>query len=176
MPSRREENPALARRAFASIVDQLAELQPMNVASLQRRYEELFGEPSRSRNKDYLRKKIAYRIQEIAEGGLSQRALARVVELAADAPLRWRARSKRDVGGDETTVERDPRLPEPGTVITREHGGVEHRVTVLEDGFEYRGERFPSLSKVARAITGTNWNGYLFFRLQRRGRTRGDRS
>jgi hypothetical protein len=80
------------------------------------------------------------------------------------------------VCGSETTVERDPRLPEPGTVITREHGGVEHRVTVLEDGFEYRGERFPSLSKVARAITGTNWNGYLFFRLQRRGRTRGDRS
>jgi hypothetical protein len=69
MPSRREENPALARRAFASIVDQLAELQPMNATSLQRRYEELFGEPSRSRNKDYLRKKIAYRIQEIAKGG-----------------------------------------------------------------------------------------------------------
>ncbi len=182
MPTRRKDDPARARKAFASVVDQLAELKAMTVAGLRARYEEVFGEPSRSRNKDYLRKKIAYRIQEMAEGGLSDRARARIEELATDAPVRWRASSKGNgsAGGDgaappvvaETTT-RDPRLPPPGTVITRALDGVEHKVTVLEDGFEYRGSRYPTLSAIARVISGTNWNGFLFFRLQRRSRTSG---
>lgn len=63
---------------------------------------------------------------------------------------------------------RDPRLPEPGEVLVKKHKGVEHEVRVLDDGFEYQGERYSSLSKIARAITGTTWNGYLFFGLTRR--------
>lgn len=186
MPPRRKDDPTRARKAFASVVDQLAELKTMTVAGLRVRYEEVFGEPSRSRNKDYLRKKIAYRIQELAEGGLSDRARARIEELAGDAPVRWRSSSKGNgaVDGDGAeapavavaeTPARDPRLPPPGTVITREHDGVEHKVTMLEDGFEYRGTRYPTLSAIAREISGTNWNGFLFFRLQRRGRTSGGR-
>lgn len=135
-------------------------------------------------NRNYLRKKIAYRIQELAEGGLSDRARARIAELAGDAPVRWRASGKANGGAaaDGTaappvaeTTTRDPRLPPPGTVITRAHEGVDHNVTVLEDGFEYRGARYLTLSAIAREITGTNWNGFLFFRLQRRSRTSGGR-
>lgn len=183
MPTRRKDDPGRTRKAFASVVDQLAELKSMSVAGLRVRYEEVFGEPSRSRNKDYLRKKIANRIQELAEGGLSDRARARIAELAADAPVRWRSPSKgngaavdgADAPAIAETPARDPRLPPPGTVITRAHEGVDHKVTVLEDGFEFRGARYPTLSAIAREITGTNWNGFLFFRLQRRSRTSGGR-
>ena len=65
---------------------------------------------------------------------------------------------------------RDPRLPEPGTVLTREHNGVEHRAVVPDDGFEHCGERFATLSKVARVFIGTNCNGYFSFPSQRRVR------
>ena len=179
MASSRSDAAAQARRTIADIPQQLAALRGMTVSQLRERYREVYGEPTRSRNKDYLRKKVAWRIQELAEGGLSDRARARIDELSAHVPVRWRSSGNRAVPTAPTTAGaqdavapgmRDPRLPEPGTVITREHGGVEHRVTVLEHGFEYGGERFASLSKVARAITRTNWNGYLFFSLQRRTR------
>jgi hypothetical protein len=169
---------AKARRAIADIPQQLAALKAMTVGQLRERYREVFGEPTRSRNKDFLRKKVAWRIQELAEGGLSDHARARIEELAAHVPVRWRKRSSGAAQASVTAspaeasapATRDPRLPPPGTVLVREHGGVEHRVTVLADGFEYDSQRYESLSKVARAISGTNWNGYLFFSLQRRTR------
>jgi hypothetical protein len=172
---------AKARRAIADIPQQLAALKAMTVGQLRERYREVFGEPTRSRNKDFLRKKVAWRIQELAEGGLSDHARRRIEELAAHVPVRWRssrngvaqlpaATGTAEVGAPDMPVARDPRLPEPGTVLVREHGGALHRVTVLADGFEYGGQRYESLSKVARAISGTNWNGYLFFSLQRRTR------
>jgi len=177
----KNDEAAKARRAIADIPKQLAALRAMTVGQLRDRYREVFGEPTRSRNKDFLRKKVAWRIQELAEGGLSDRARARIEEFAAHVPVRWRSSKNGDAhtavtpkaaeaSAPDTPVERDPRLPEPGTVLVREHGGVEHRVTVLADGFEYGGQRYESLSKVARAISGTNWNGYLFFSLQRRTR------
>ena len=78
------------------------------------------------------------------------------------------------VATEDAPVDRDPRLPPPGTVLTRAFKGVEHKVTVLDEGFEYRGERHNSLSQIARDITGTNWNGFLFFRLKRRTQTPAD--
>lgn len=174
----KNDEAAKARRAIADIPKQLAALRAMTVGQLRERYREVFGEPTRSRNKDFLRKKVGWRIQELAEGGLSDQARSRIEELSAHVPVRWRS-SRNGTAEPQATAEapvavalgtRDPRLPEPGTVITRELGGIQHRVTVLEDGFEYGGHRFASLSKVARAISGTNWNGYLFFSLQRRTR------
>jgi len=154
----------------ANVAARIAELQEMPLKYLQRAYYELFEEATRSRNRDYLVKKLSWRIQELAEGGLSGRAKARIDELAskpaprpgrrqkaADSPPRS-ARPKRD---------RDPRLPAVGTVLTREHGGVEHEVTVLDDGFGYDGETCRSLSAIARVITGTVWNGWAFFGLNR---------
>jgi len=178
MARKKSDAAARARRAVADIPGQLAALRNMTVAQLREKYREVFGEPTRSRNKDYLRKKVAWRIQELAEGGLSDRARARIEELADGAPMRQRSSGNGPGNGAAVTTpatpatDRDPRLPEPGTVLTRTHGGVEHQVTVLDDGFEYRGERYTSLSKIAREITGTNWNGFLYFGLQRRTRKR----
>jgi hypothetical protein len=160
--AQRAEGAAVARTAA-----ELAVLSRMTGAELAEKYLVLFGQPARSRNKDFLRKRLAWRIQELAEGGLSERALARIEELGADAltsrrrPVRaGTPASPRPPSGDAA---RDPRLPPAGTVVRRVHGTTEHSVAVLEDGFEYQGERYRSLSKIARVITGTPWNSYLFF-------------
>ena len=161
------------RAVAAGLAAQLTALERMTVSELAARYREVFEVPTRSRNKAYLRKRVAWRIQELAEGGLSPRALARIEELAPLAPVRWRARQPSPapaltvVATAASEPERDPRLPPPGSVIVRVHGGVEHRATVLDDGFEYGGAHYPTLSQLARAITGTPWNGYLFFGLRR---------
>lgn len=156
------------REAAARLARDLAALDTMTAGELAEKYREVFGEPTRTRNKGYLRKRIAWRIQELQEGGLSPRALERIEQLAPDAPVRWRQPVARNGGAGAQVVPlplpaRDPRLPPAGTVLTRLHGGVEHRVTVLADGFEYNGENHRSLSKIARLITGTPWNGFLFF-------------
>lgn len=160
-------NPQQRRRERQAVADtsaQLRSLEKMATGELAEKYREVFGVPTRTRNKDYLRKRVAWRIQELAEGGLSPRALERIEQLAPEAPVRWRQPVTRTSTGSATTIAaRDPRLPDVGTVITRLHDGVEHLVTVLADGFEYQGERHRSLSKVARLITGTAWNGFLFF-------------
>ncbi len=171
---------ARARSQVADVATQVAQLERMTTAELTARYAELFGEPTRSRNKAYLKKKVAYRIQELAEGGLSARARARIDELAEDAPLRYRRGRASEEPADQAPAEeppapdakaRDPRLPPVGEVLVKTHKGTDHEVRMLDDGFEYQGERYASLSKIARVITGTNWNGFLFFGLcSRKGR------
>ena len=168
------------RRDLADLTAQIAALQEMTVGQLAERYLEVIGIPSRSRNKRYLQKRIAWQIQADADGGLSQRALDRIEQLAPLAPVRWRqplGQVEMETMVDKSPSPasgRDPRLPAVGTVITRKHGGVEHQVTVLDDGgFEYKGERHRSLSKIARLISGTPWNGYLFFGLTTRSRSDG---
>src|SRR5262249_55491093 len=147
-----------------------AALRAMTVAELRDRYREVFGEPSHSRNKDFLRKKVAWQLQANAETGLSDRALARIAELAPALPARWpRVPKLTPVLAPSSNPLRDPRLPPVGTVLRRAHGGAEHAVTVIDDGFEYAGEKYRSLSKVARVITGTAWNGFGFFGLPTRG-------
>ena len=169
--ARRTEGIAVVRTAA-----DLAALSRMTGAELWENYLVLFGQPSHSRNKDFLRKRLAWRIQELAEGGLSERALARIEELGANPLTSWRrparpekASSPRPSSGNAA---RDPRLPPAGTVVRRVHGTTEHSVTVLDDGFGYQGEHYRSLSKIARIITGTPWNGYLFFF----GRAKGTKS
>jgi hypothetical protein len=139
----------------------------MTGAELGEKYLVLFGQSARTHNKDFLRKRLAWRIQELAEGGLSERALARIEELGGNALATWRRPVRTGTPAalrpQSRGAARDPRLPPAGTVVTRVHGTTEHSVAVLDDGFEYRGERYRSLSKIARVITGTPWNGYLFF-------------
>ncbi len=163
---RRRSKPDAAMRDLA---DQLIALKSMTVTELQARHREQFGVPTRSRNKQFLVKRIAWRMQEQAEGGLSAKAKARAEELAPQAP----ARHNRPPSA-AAAPERDPRLPPAGTVLTRRHDGKDHHVTVLAEGFDYRGTRYASLSKVALEITGTVWNGLLFFGLKKRGKRGGD--
>jgi hypothetical protein len=158
------------RAAIASLSEQLASLEAMPMGELAEKFREVFGVPTRTRNKPYLRKRVAWRIQELAGGGLSERALAKIEELAPLAPVHWRSERT----ASTPTQSRDPRLPAPGSVLVRIHKGVEHQVTVLNDGFEYQGKRHASLSQIARLITGTQWNGHLFFGTQHRTRNTQD--
>ncbi|MFO0856140.1 MAG: DUF2924 domain-containing protein [Phycisphaerales bacterium] len=166
----------------ASIPDQLAALQGMSASQLQVRYQQVFGEQSRSGNRQWLLRRVAWRIQALAEGGLSERALKRAAELARDADIRVRPPNGA-VGGVASyafpcggSIQRGVSvcgkvrlsdLPAPGTVLTRQYRGAEHRVTVLPEGFEYNGETYRSLSAVASAITGSHWSGKLFFGLRK---------
>jgi hypothetical protein len=155
------------RAASASVGKELAALEAMTVAELAAKFEQLCGAPTRTRNKQYLRKQLAWRIQESLEGGLSPRALDRINQLASRAPARWRPPVDQPAvtaaAAAPPPVARDPRLPPVGTVVTRTYEGTRHDVTVLADGFDYRGTRHRSLSGVARQITGRSWNGFVFF-------------
>ncbi|MBM4038175.1 MAG: DUF2924 domain-containing protein [Planctomycetes bacterium] len=146
---------------------------------LKAKYIAAFGEQTRSNNAAFLRKRIAWRLQANATGGLSERARLRAMELANDADLRIRPPSatcssrKRNTGSrlkEPRPTRRDPRLPEPGELLVREFKGTTVVVRVLERGFEYGGRVYPSLSPVAREATGSNWNGFLFFGLVRPAR------
>jgi hypothetical protein len=101
----------------------------------------------------------------LAEGGLSDEDRARAAALAQDGKLRARPPRGAVAAAAAAVHPLDPRLPPPGSVLRKEHGGEVHEVTVLADGFAYRGATFKSLSRVAREITGAAWNGFLWFGL-----------
>lgn len=153
-----------------NIEREVAALEQMTVGQLQQRYVEVFGEPVRSRHKQYLIRRIAWRLQANAEGGLSERALRRAEELANIADVR--VTPPKGTAGAATPVTAPPgsatdrRLPPAGTAITRRYKGRTISVVVLPDGFEYDGERYRSLSAVAKAITGSHMNGFRFFQIE----------
>ena len=161
-----EKSTAALPQRSVKLAKELGALQKMTVGQLAEKFLELYGQPSRSRNKPYLQKRLAWRVQELAEGGLSEKALAKIAELGDELPEKWR---RRLVAPQAPAAERDPRVPRPGSVLTRKHQGRTHRVTVREDCFIHGGKEFKSLSAIARLITGTSWNGYLFFGLEQRG-------
>jgi hypothetical protein len=155
---------------MASIWTEIDELRRKTVAQLHIRHLEVFGEPSRSNHKQFLIRRIAWRLQALAEGDLSERARERALRLAQDADLRLKApqSSVRQPGTIAAhSRQRDSRLPRPGTVLKRTFRDQNITVQVLEQGFEYEGMPYRSLSAVARHISGTQWNGFSFFRLQR---------
>jgi hypothetical protein len=149
----------------------VSRLKRMTVKELREYHLEAFEEPNPSGNKAYLQKRIAWRLQSQMHGGLSERARARATQLARDSDLRTTA--PKHVLEDQTCPEAthlsprvlDQRLPPPGSTITRTYKGRSIEVTVRPDGFEYDGEMYRSLSAVARAITGSHQNGFLFFHL-----------
>lgn len=162
----------------ADVHKDLAALEAMSTRELRERYEEVFGEAARSSNQQWLRRRIAWRVQMLAEGDLAARAFersrAKAATLARDADLRVRppAMPHDDRGPLRTVVGtlmtgRDERVPPPGAVLVRVFKGREHRVTVRASGFEYGGEIYRSLSAVAYAISGSHWNGYHFFGLSK---------
>ncbi len=160
---------------------EIAELKQMSVPELREKYHAVFGEPTRAGNKDWLFKRIAWRIQALAEGDLSERARRRAEFLARDADLRTTAPREfsapggngasgaagRNRGRDAKPAPAvlDERVPPPGTVLTRAYRGQAYHVVVRDDGFEYDGQVFRSLSAIAKLITGSHWNGLLFFNI-----------
>lgn len=155
------------------IAAEIARLENMTVTKLAEKFETLIGEKCRSRNKRYLIRRIAWRLQANAEGGLSERALKRAAELALDSEVRVTPPKQSKgplvvVTDVRSTPVRDDRLPPPGSMLHREYKGEPIRVLVLEDAFEYEGQRFKSLTAVANAITGSHVNGFQFFKLRSR--------
>lgn len=151
------------------LTTELTALERMTAGELQARYAEVFGEPARSRHRRWLIRRIAWRLQANAEGDLSERARRRAEELANDADIRVtpprtvvRPIREQRLASPEAT---DDRLPAPGTSLTRMYKGNPLEVRILGDGFEYAGEKYRSLSAVAKAITGTHVNGFRFFGL-----------
>ncbi len=178
----------------------------MTVGELRDEYEHHWHEPTASRNREYLMRKIAWKAQVGDSGDISKESRERALGLArkwdirrclpklpqatqtsqltrqtvpaalqpstqphSPAPASTPSRPKASpVTERQFTPSQDTRLPMPGTVLVREWKGREVRVTVLPDGFEYEGRLYDSLSPIAREVTGTRWNGFVFFQLQPR--------
>ncbi|MHA7813120.1 MAG: DUF2924 domain-containing protein [Phycisphaerales bacterium] len=159
----------------AEIETEIAELYDMTTGQLAEKYEQLHGQPTRTRHRQYLIRKNAWRIQANAFGGLSERAKRRAAELANDADIRVMAPKTLvcpPQGSAKETrtrrfIERDPRIPAAGSAIVRAYKGKKLRVLVLDgdQGFEYEGQRYDTLSAVAKHITGSHINGFRFFGL-----------
>jgi hypothetical protein len=144
------------------VLARVVALKTTPTLELKSQWRELFGFEPPPFNRRYLESRIAYRIQELAYGGLKPETRKRLQalgeELDGGNPVRRRIRL-------------DDR-PIAGTRLIREWQGIEHCVTVLSEGYEYQGRPYRSLSAVARAITGTRWNGWIFFGLKNwRGRS-----
>ncbi len=142
----------------ADVLGRLAALKTTPTPDLKQQWRELFSAEPPPYNRRFLESRLAYRIQELAYGGLKPETIQRLEALG-----------ERLDGGNITIrrIRGDDR-PVAGTRLIREHQGVEHCVTVLQDGYEYGGRPYQSLSAIARAITGTRWNGWLFFGLKNR--------
>jgi hypothetical protein len=148
---------------------EIESLRNQKTKQLRERYRELFGEESRSANRTYLFRRVAWRLQARSEGDLSERARLRAAQLVADVDLRLRPPSKfwNDLQSVQLRPEvRDRRLPPIGTAIEREYRGQLITVRVMENGFEFSGKRYRSLSSISWQVTGTRWNGFNFFRLK----------
>jgi hypothetical protein len=157
-----------------NVAKEVAALGAMSVSELRVRYSEVFGEPARTGHKIWLIKRIAWRLQALAEGDLSERARRRAAELANDADLRlYPPRSAQVVSSNNAStasVQRpDHRLPPAGHTLSRFYKGRMLHVRILPRGFELDGVVYQSLSAVAKAITGSHTNGFLFFRLLGKG-------
>ena len=141
-------------------------LSAMATSELRQLYRELSGDEARSRNREYLVRRILWMLQAQALGGLSDRAAALAQGLAREFDVRTTSPQGRGAAAAAPSAPpRDRRLPAPGRAIVRRYKGKTLRVTVLADGFEFKGERYDSLSAIAKAVTGSHINGFRFFRL-----------
>jgi hypothetical protein len=143
----------------ADTLRRLAALERAPMADMKQQWRELFGQEPPAFSRTYLQSRLSYRIQELAYGGLKPATVVRLQALG----------EKLDGGNITLRRIRADDRPIAGTRLVREYRGVEHSVTVLADGFEYEGRPYRSLSVIARAITGTRWNGWTFFGLHARG-------
>jgi hypothetical protein len=145
-----------------TVLARVAALKTTPTLTLKGQWRELFGKEPPPYNRRFLESRLAYRIQELAYGGLKKETIERLETLGEQL----------DGGNIVVRRTRVDNRPIAGTRLIREWQEVEHCVTVLADGYEYGGRPYKSLSAVARSITGTRWNGWVFFGLKNwRGRS-----
>ena len=161
-----------------AVLREIESLRRASMADLRKKYQEVFQEETRCYHREHLFRRIAWRLQALAEGDLSERARGRAQQIAQDGDLRINGpRDFLNVGGERIYTaagrngrESDRRLPLPGTLLTRKWKGRTVLVEVLAKGFRYENRQYSSLSAIAVAITGTRWNGLAFFGLMRPAR------
>jgi hypothetical protein len=140
----------------ASVVARVAALKTTTTPNLKAMWRQLFETEPPPYNRRFLESRLAYRIQELVYGGLKAETVKRLKAIAEDLD-----------GGDPARRRRPAKdRPIAGTRLIREWQGIEHCVTVRDDGYEYQGRPYQSLSALARIITGTRWNGWVFFGLK----------
>jgi len=148
--------PSIPAIPQADVLGRLAALKTTATPELKQQWRDLFGAEPPPYNRRFLESRLGYRIQELAYGGLKPETLARLERLGEQ--FDGGKVAVRRIRGDDKPI--------AGTRLIREFQGVEHTVTVLQDGYEYQGRPYQSLSAIARAITGTRWNGWVFFGLK----------
>ena len=150
-------------------LSQIMELKEKSLGELKAKYEELFpGQKAPSNNKVFLWRKIAYHLQELECGNVSEATQGKIQELIRKYDPVNNANIRPDYANGQIGKKkpsRDRRLPIPGTLITKEYKGKKYELKILEKGFEYNNKTYKSLSAIAKEVTGAHWNGYLFFNL-----------
>ena len=151
--------PSIAAIQPTDVLARLAGLKTASTPGLKQQWRQLFDTQPPAFNRAYLQSRLSYRIQELAYGGLKPATIARLEALGEQ------------LDGGNVTVRRMRTGDRPlaGTRLIREYRGVEHTVTVMNDGYAWQGRPYRSLSAIARAITGTRWNGLVFFGIRRPG-------
>ena len=142
----------------SDVLGRLAALKTAATPDLKQQWRELFAAEPPPYNRRFLESRLGYRIQELAYGGLKPETIQRLEALGEQL----------DGGNPVLRRIRGDDKPIAGTRLIREYQGVEHGVTVLREGYEFDGRPYQSLSSIARAITGTRWNGWTFFGLKNR--------
>jgi hypothetical protein len=149
-----------------STLRQITQLSKLSFSELQERWRSLFGSEPPAYHRRFLVKRLAYRIQELAYGGLPETTRAQMADILRDAGLDEQA----SIPGRGRTQKRPNDLPLAGTRLVREWNGRRYEVTVASGGFVFEGRRYRSLTAITKAITGTHWNGRAFFGLRNGGR------
>ena len=147
------------------IIRQLADLDRATVPELKQKWREMFGAETPGYNRTFLIKRLSYRIQEEAYGGVgteTRAALDAVLDTAGYDDLGRPSKAPTVPVAGEQMV--------PGTTLVRVWNDRRYVVTVLDDGFEFRGKPYRSLTAIATEISGTKWNGPAFFGLRRKGK------
>lgn len=147
---------------MTTILNRVAELRTLSANDLKVQWKDLFDTQPAPYNRRALEDRLAYRLQELAHGGLNVTTRKRLEALGEEL----------DGGKKPVRRVRADRIPSPGTRLVREWKGVEHTVTITHDGFDYLGQPYRSLSPIAKRITGTSWSGFVFFGLKTQGQTK----
>ena len=141
------------------VLSRIVGLKTMSIDQLKKTWRELYNTEPPAYNRRFLENRLAYRLQELAYGGLKTSTIKRLEQLGEQL----------DGGNPRVRSRRVDSRPIAGTKLIREWRGDAHEVVVQIDHFEYRGRPYKSLSHIAREVTGTIWNGWAFFGLKKAG-------
>jgi hypothetical protein len=145
-----------------SILKQIARLQKLPIDALRERWRDLLGNEPPAYCRALLVRRLGYRLQELALGGLDQQDRERIRNAVTDGKFAEAEPFKKD-------RPKQKEMPVIGTRLVREWNGGRYEVTIVRDGFEFQGRTYRSLTAITKAITGTHWNGPAFFGLRRNG-------